>query len=62
MNPSLPMFNYWRGLFCLVDDKVKIPSISLGLPELPSGVHQTRTFNYSRRNYRNLDLTIGKLK
>ncbi|XP_022325179.2 uncharacterized protein LOC111125543 isoform X10 [Crassostrea virginica] len=41
------------------DDKAKIPSISLGLPELPSGVQQTRTFNYSRRNYRNLDLTIA---
>ncbi|XP_052722236.1 uncharacterized protein LOC128193062 isoform X9 [Crassostrea angulata] len=43
----------------IVDDKVKIPSISLGLPQLPSGVQQTRTFNYSRRNYRNLDLTIA---
>ncbi|XP_048776677.2 uncharacterized protein LOC125680918 isoform X4 [Ostrea edulis] len=42
-----------------VEDKAKIPSISLGLPELPTGVRQTRSFNYSRKNYRNLDLTIG---
>ncbi|XP_062621724.1 uncharacterized protein LOC134283288 isoform X3 [Saccostrea cucullata] len=42
-----------------VDEKIKIPSISLGLPELPTGVKHTRTFNYSRKNYRNIDLTIA---
>lgn len=39
--------------------KSKVSSISLGLPELPSGVRQTKTFTYNRRNYLNFDLTIA---
>ena len=38
----------------------KVPSISLGLPELPSGVKQTKAFTYTRRNYRNYDFTLGE--
>ncbi|KAK3087440.1 hypothetical protein FSP39_005965 [Pinctada imbricata] len=37
----------------------KLPSISLGLPELPSGVKHTKAFTYTRRNYRNYDFTLG---
>ena len=36
----------------------KIPSISLGLPELPSGIRQTRPFTYSRKA--EYDFTLGK--
>ncbi|KAL4218691.1 hypothetical protein ACF0H5_021279 [Mactra antiquata] len=35
----------------------KIPSISLGLPELPSGVRQTRPFTYSKKA--DLDFTLA---
>ncbi|XP_041368893.1 uncharacterized protein LOC121383139 isoform X2 [Gigantopelta aegis] len=35
----------------------KLPSVSLGLPELPFGVSQIRPFTYKNRQY--LDLSIG---
>lgn len=35
----------------------KIPSISLGLPELPKGIRQTKPFTYSKKA--DLDFTLG---
>jgi len=37
--------------------KPKLPSISLGLPELPSGIKHTKAFTYSRKI--NHDFTLG---
>ena len=47
-------------LFTGKGEKSRISSISLGLPELPSGVKRTRAFTYNKRNYQNFDLTIGR--
>ncbi|XP_046570580.1 LOW QUALITY PROTEIN: flocculation protein FLO11-like [Haliotis rubra] len=35
----------------------KIPSISLGLPELPTGIRQTRPFAYKKQQY--MDFSLG---
>ncbi|XP_067660842.1 serine/arginine repetitive matrix protein 1-like isoform X2 [Haliotis asinina] len=35
----------------------KIPSISLGLPELPTGIRQTRPFTYKKQQY--VDFSLG---
>ncbi|XP_060069780.1 apoptotic chromatin condensation inducer in the nucleus-like [Ylistrum balloti] len=43
------------------DTPVKIPSISLGLPELPLGLRKTRTFTYNKRNYRDVDFTLAPM-
>ena len=40
------------------DGAGKIPSISLGLPELPSGIRQTRPFTYSKKF--DFDFTLGE--
>ncbi|KAL3871979.1 hypothetical protein ACJMK2_039950 [Sinanodonta woodiana] len=39
------------------DAVTKLPSVSLGLPELPTGIHHTRPFTY-RKHY-NLDFTLA---
>jgi len=39
----------------------KLPSISLGLPELPRGMRHTKTFTYNKRNYNRIDFSLGKI-
>lgn len=41
------------------NQKTKLASISLGLPELPTGVKHTRSFTYNKKNYQHVDLTIA---
>ncbi|XP_021376160.1 uncharacterized protein LOC110464964 isoform X3 [Mizuhopecten yessoensis] len=48
-----------KPLPAIGDTPSTIPSISLGLPELPFGLRKTRTFTYNKRNYRDVDFTLG---
>ncbi|XP_076093014.1 uncharacterized protein LOC143064229 isoform X4 [Mytilus galloprovincialis] len=41
------------------NQKTKLASISLGLPELPTGVKHTKSFTYNKKNYQHVDLTIA---
>ncbi|XP_033758194.1 uncharacterized protein LOC117340541 [Pecten maximus] len=50
-----------KPLPAIGDNPSKIPSISLGLPELPLGLRKTRTFTYNKKNYRDVDFTLAPM-
>ncbi|XP_052789596.1 uncharacterized protein LOC128224033 isoform X4 [Mya arenaria] len=53
----LPAIGGDRAVSAGVLAQTKIPSISLGLPELPSGIKHTKAFTYKRKN--EFDFTLG---
>ncbi|XP_069122129.1 uncharacterized protein [Argopecten irradians] len=50
-----------KPLPAIGDTPSRIPSISLGLPELPFGLRKTRTFTYNKKNYRDVDFTLAPM-